>query len=477
MATVNNALVTYTNLTTMGLTAIGTPATGNRIATKAFITSNYQVDPNLLAGYVNLECPPYQYIAPSCYIVQGYVDGADLNASYNFEVCFDWYNCSGVLVSYCTVAEGGFTLFSDCYNPVYGAPIAYYYEFPGGPKVTACCSYIDGINICGSNTTTTTSTTTSPVGTDYLTAVVLGGLIYRSTNDGTTWTGLTASGSRSWNSVAMSTGGQYQLAADSAGTGTRWTSSDYGANWSQETGTPIVPPGEAGVSGTGQYQLAVPVSNQNLYIAVSNDYGGSWTNRITAGQNYWGTGAISKTGQYMIVGTNLYYSGINSVKVSSNYGVDFSTVAGAVSSQENPFSCSAVSGTGQHMLIGERGYSAKIWISSNYGTSFTFVSGGPIPVVTASFWSVAAISSTGQYMLIGEQGGYLYSSSNYGVSWTSLTSLGQRQWSAASMSTTGQYLYVCVYGGSIWFSNNYGVNWTTLSSAGANSWTGIATSK
>lgn len=167
MATVNNALVTYTNLTTMGLNAIGTPATGNRIATKAFIVSNYVVDPAPLANYLNLECPPYQYIIPPCYTVQGYVDGADLNASYNFEVCFDWYDCTGTLSSYCTIGEGGFTLPSNCYNPAYGAPTAYYYEFSGGPKVPACCSYIDGTNPCGGGGTTTTTTTQAiiPCGT------------------------------------------------------------------------------------------------------------------------------------------------------------------------------------------------------------------------------------------------------------------------------------------------------------------------
>lgn len=321
------------------------------------------------------------------------------------------------------------------------------------------------------STPTTTTTTTSPSGTDYLTAVVFGGLINRSTDDGITWTGLTGPGSRSWNDVAMSTGGQYQLAADYTGNvGTRWKSSDYGANWTQDTGFPNVTPTAVGVSGTGEYQLAVPKYG---YIAASNNYGSSWTNSISGGQNYWGTGDVSKTGQYMIVGTDLYYSGANSVKVSSNYGVDFSTVAGAVSSEDNPLNCSAVSGNGQYMLIGQRGYNAKMWISSNYGTSFSF-----LPFLTASFWSVAAISSTGQYMLIGETGSYLYSSSNYGVSWTTLTSLNQRQWSDGSISTSGQYQYATVNGGSIWFSNNYGANWTTLNSAGQfTAWAAIATSK
>lgn len=177
----NNALVTYTDLTTMGLVAIGTPATGNRIATKAFIISNYAVDPASLSNYVNLQCPPYQYIVPACYIVQGYVDGADLNSSYNFEVCFDWYDCNGVLTSYCTISEGGFTLPGDCYNPTYGTPIGYYYQYPGGPKVYACCSFVYGDNICGSGGTTTTTTTqvVIPCGTS---STYTGGVAYPTPN-------------------------------------------------------------------------------------------------------------------------------------------------------------------------------------------------------------------------------------------------------------------------------------------------------
>lgn len=59
-----NALVTYTDLTTMGLVAKGTPATGNRIATKSFINSNYYVNQSASPynTYTSLRCPPYQTI-------------------------------------------------------------------------------------------------------------------------------------------------------------------------------------------------------------------------------------------------------------------------------------------------------------------------------------------------------------------------------------------------------------------------------
>jgi hypothetical protein len=59
-----NALVTYTDLTTMGLVAKGTPATGNRIATVSFINSNYYVNQSASPynTYTSLRCPPYQTI-------------------------------------------------------------------------------------------------------------------------------------------------------------------------------------------------------------------------------------------------------------------------------------------------------------------------------------------------------------------------------------------------------------------------------
>jgi hypothetical protein len=48
----------------MGLVAKGTPATGNRIATKSFINSNYYVNQSASPynTYASLRCPPYQTI-------------------------------------------------------------------------------------------------------------------------------------------------------------------------------------------------------------------------------------------------------------------------------------------------------------------------------------------------------------------------------------------------------------------------------
>lgn len=62
----NNALVTYTDLTTMGLLpqANVTPPTGNRCATKSFINTYYHADAAALSGYTSNRLPPYQAVIP-----------------------------------------------------------------------------------------------------------------------------------------------------------------------------------------------------------------------------------------------------------------------------------------------------------------------------------------------------------------------------------------------------------------------------
>lgn len=74
----NNALVTYTDLTTMGLaqqTGVNPPI-GNRMATKDFILTNYRADTTALSGYASNRLPPYQAIIPTttpflaCYAIE-----------------------------------------------------------------------------------------------------------------------------------------------------------------------------------------------------------------------------------------------------------------------------------------------------------------------------------------------------------------------------------------------------------------------
>ena len=63
---VNNALVTWDDLATMGLTAKNSAPTGLGIANKGELTSAYYVDETAspFSTYTSQRCPPYQSIVP-----------------------------------------------------------------------------------------------------------------------------------------------------------------------------------------------------------------------------------------------------------------------------------------------------------------------------------------------------------------------------------------------------------------------------
>jgi len=115
-----NYLVTYTDLTTMGLYTKSTPPTGNRIGTKSFINTYYYVNPANISGYADSQCVPYQNIVG--------IFGATVNyASNTCDACnapTGSVNVSADTTSFCTAAHfysASFATFaSGNYVLVYG---------------------------------------------------------------------------------------------------------------------------------------------------------------------------------------------------------------------------------------------------------------------------------------------------------------------------------------------------------------------
>ena len=86
---------------------------------------------------------------------------------------------------------------------------------------------------------------------------------------------------------------------------------------------------------------------------------------------------------------------------------------------------------------GENNNANYIYTSTNRGRTWTQTSA---PFTT---WSSVACSSTGQYLLACpgyNLGGNIYSSSNYGVTWTPRAT--NSYWGSAASDYTGQYLVV-----------------------------------
>ena len=110
-------------------------------------------------------------------------------------------------------------------------------------------------------------------------------------------------------------------------------------------------------------------------------------------------------------------------------------------------------------------YGGNLWISTNYGMTWT-------SVATSQGWLGVAMTSSGQYQTTTVIGGNIWISKDYGVTWTSVAT--SQQWQVVAMTSSGQYQTAIVYGGNIWISKDYGVTWASV--ATSQQWRGVAMS-
>jgi photosystem II stability/assembly factor-like uncharacterized protein len=123
-------------------------------------------------------------------------------------------------------------------------------------------------------------------------------------------------------------------------------------------------------------------------------------------------------------------------------------------------------------------YSEKIWTSIDYGKSWS--SNNNSPNVR---WVSITSDSTGQYLAACAQkvddnddnNGYIYTSRDYGKNWSSNNkSSGKRNWYSITSDYTGQYLAACNNGGFIYTSIDSGINWSSnIESSGERNWYSI----
>ena len=104
---------------------------------------------------------------------------------------------------------------------------------------------------------------------------------------------------------------------------------------------------------------------------------------------------------------------------------------------------------------------------NNFGLNWT-------PIQPKSNWSGVAISENGQYQTAVSQGSNIYTSSNFGVDWSSIPNY-LFDWVSIAMSSTGKYQTALINGGNIYYSSNYGVSWSPVSGT-INTWTSICMS-
>ena len=129
---------------------------------------------------------------------------------------------------------------------------------------------------------------------EFQTAVVYGGYIYTSNDNGDTWIQITTDTVRNWTSVVVSSTGQYQSAC--VWESNIYVSNDFGNTWNSKVSNDRWR--SISMSTTGAYQMSV--SNTNIY--ASTDFGNTW-NRITnlTTNGYMFSVSVSSSGQYQTI--------------------------------------------------------------------------------------------------------------------------------------------------------------------------------
>jgi hypothetical protein len=201
-------------------------------------------------------------------------------------------------------------------------------------------------------------------------------------------------------------------------------------------------------------------------LDFSNNFGVTWNPVVFDLCRNWQSVAISANGQYQTAVT----SSTGYIWTSNNYGSNWLQNGSAPASN---WSSIAISANGQYQTAGIN--SGLIYTSINFGQTWSNTNTVTTPGSKA-FTSVA-MSSTGQYQTSLVYGGAIFTSSNTGVTWVQNASAPTvSNWQTNAMSSTGQYQTAAIYGGFIYVSSNYGSTWTQNASAPSANWTSVAIS-
>jgi hypothetical protein len=117
-------------------------------------------------------------------------------------------------------------------------------------------------------------------------------------------------------------------------------------------------------------------------------------------------------------------------------------------------------------------YNHDIYKSSDYGLTWTDVSSS----IGGQGWLKMSSSTSGQYITALVESGDIYTSNDYGTTWVDATNGLQTNWSYLDISSTGQYQVASAYGEGVYFSGDYGATWSMNSGTGIGSWSSVAIS-
>jgi hypothetical protein len=322
-------------------------------------------------------------------------------------------------------------------------------------------------------------------------------LVVQNTDTMTKSLQMTSNGGDSWSAISAFSGYDIQgVACDyigfqvyaTAGRDGVYVSSNYGANWTKTSAPSNILSG----SGPNLTSLAsnldgnhvVALDAQSLIVYVSDNQGLTWMAQNTpgnAGGNVANGVSISPDGAM--------YSALfaNVGTYSTTMGLSFlpPVVDGSAWVPVNlsrrdlaPFTYVACDSTSQYMVARSRGNNnpgypnTSVSYSTDYGLTW-YASNAPQDGST----TYTCLASSGQYVVVGfaSLSNGIYQSSDYGVTYTSITSALNFTPSSIAISSDGQYCYAATNDASgIYLGTGYGATVVQNTSVVSISWTSIA---
>lgn len=280
------------------------------------------------------------------------------------------------------------------------------------------------------------------------------------------WSERTALNGFDWNSVSLSSDGQKQTAVDILGR--IYLSKDYGVNWSL---TRTINPASnccVAMSFDGKYITASDGSN----IYISHNSGTTWSAAFAVNSTdiFLNISLSGKYQSFVSAGDGFYQS--------SDYGFswtkfdDNSDLANSI--KTFPISDITLSFTGQYQSIAAE----HIYYSHDYGVTWTNSSGtDPANLWSDQNWIGITSNTVGdiQYAIV--DNGYVYKSTNYGVSWAVVqhANLPPKHYRDVVCNATGEYVTIIDDLGNIIYSSDTGSTWTVTTISGtSNNYKSIA---
>jgi photosystem II stability/assembly factor-like uncharacterized protein len=198
--------------------------------------------------------------------------------------------------------------------------------------------------------------------------------------------------------------------------------------------------------------------DSNVY--VSSDTGTSWSITTLPTSDAMTVASSQDGTKVWVAGANgrIYYSNNSGTSFSLKYNYD----------GYSSFDYIATDSTGTK-LVAARCASNPVTLltTSDSGSSWqTF----PAPVSNQCGYYGIALSSNGNQIFVARYNGYIYRTTDSGVTWTQLTGAGSRYWKGFAISPDGNTIVASAHNDFAYYSTNGGTNWSKASGPISSYW-------